>query len=187
MPISALDPNTALVVIDLQQGTTAYPSAHPITNVITNAVALAAAFRGNGLPVVLVRFDPSQTPAGRTELGGPRGPVPPEFMEFVPELAPQTGDIVVTKGAWSALAGTDLADTLARRGVTQLVLAGVATSFGVESTARQAYDAGFNVTIAVDAITDPRAESHEHSVNGVFRVLGEAATTDEILALLTGP
>ena len=65
-----------------------------------------------------------------------------------------------------------------------MVIAGVATSFGVESTARQAYDAGYNVTLAIDAMTDLRAESHEHSVTRVFPVLGETGSTADILALL---
>jgi isochorismate hydrolase len=78
----------------------------------------------------------------------------------------------------------DRAGPLKERGVTQVVIAGVATSFGVESTARQAYDDGYNVTLAIDAMTDVRAESHEHSVTRVFPVLGETGSTADILALL---
>ena len=91
---------------------------------------------------------------------------------------------MVTKRTWSAFAGTRLDELLRARDVTQLVIVGVATSFGVESTARDAYDAGFNLTFAVDAITDLRAESHDHSLARVFPVLAETGSTADVLAAL---
>ncbi|MFT4051207.1 MAG: isochorismatase family cysteine hydrolase [Microbacterium sp.] len=184
MPITTLDPVTALIVIDLQKGTTAAQTTHPIEGVIGNAARLAAAFRERGLPVVLVRFDPAQAPAGRAELGGRMPQVPPEFTEFVAGLQPEPGDLVITKGPWSAFAGTGLHEELSALGVTQVVLVGVATSFGVESTARAAYDLGYNVTIPTDAITDRIPGAHERSVAGVFRILGETGVTDDVVALL---
>ncbi|MFT4029077.1 MAG: isochorismatase family cysteine hydrolase [Protaetiibacter sp.] len=185
MPITTLDPATALIVIDLQKGTTAAQTAHPVEGVIGNAARLAGAFRERGLPVVLVRYDPAQAPSGRAELGGRMPEVPSDFTEFVAGLQPAPGDLVITKGPWSAFAGTALKDELEARGVTQLVLTGVATSFGVESTARAAYDLGYNVTIVTDAITDRIPEAHERSVAGVFRILGETGATDDVIALLT--
>ena len=74
--------------------------------------------------------------------------------------------------------------TCAQRGVTQVVLTGVATSAGVESTARSAYDLGYNVTLVVDAMTDRDADAHRHSVEKIFPRLGETATTDDVLKLL---
>jgi nicotinamidase-related amidase len=68
--------------------------------------------------------------------------------------------------------------------VTQVVLAGVATGTGVEATARQAYEAGFNVTLAVDAMTDVRPEAHEYSLRHVFPRLGETGSTQDVLDLL---
>ncbi|WP_370961546.1 isochorismatase family protein [Amycolatopsis sp. cg9] len=184
MTASALDPGTALLVVDLQRATTSLPSAHDMDGVIANAVRLAGAFRQRDLPVVLVSADLNRPPAGRTELGGNRPPIPEAALALVPQLDPQPADLRVVKSGWGAFAGTDLAGTLTRLGVTQVVIAGVATTFGVESTARQAYDLGFTVTVVVDAVTDPRAEAHEQSVARVFPVLGETATTEEVLALL---
>jgi len=70
------------------------------------------------------------------------------------------------------------------RGVTQVVLAGMATSFGVESTARDAYDLGFNVVLALDAITDPNPEAHHNSVTRVFPALGQTGQASEIINIL---
>ncbi|MBF4995927.1 isochorismatase family protein [Nocardia sp. BSTN01] len=185
MPVTTLDERTALVVVDLQAGTTGYPTAHPIADVIANAAALAAQFRAAGLPVVLVRFDPAQAPTGRSEVSAPRVEQTPDgFLDIVPELNQQAGDLVVTKRGWSGLSGTDLAAALQRRDVTQIVVTGIATSLGVESTVRHAYDAGFSVTIATDAVTDINAEAHKNSIGTIFPLLAENGTTAEILALL---
>ena len=75
-------------------------------------------------------------------------------------------------------------NTLRQRGVTQVVLTGVATVRGVESTARSAYDLGYNVTLVVDAMTDRDADAHHHSVEKIFPRLGETATTDDVLKRL---
>ena len=91
---------------------------------------------------------------------------------------------MVTKRARSAFADTGLEAWLRQQGVTQVVIAGVSTSAGVESTARQAFDQGFHVTFAVDAMTDTSAEVHEHSLTRVFPRLGERGTVAEIISLL---
>jgi nicotinamidase-related amidase len=91
----------------------------------------------------------------------------------------------VTKRTRGAFANTDLAAQLKARGVTQVVIAGVATGTGVESTARQAYEAGFNVTLALDAMTDVRPEAHDYSLRNVFPRLGETGTSQEIIDLLS--
>jgi len=93
-------------------------------------------------------------------------------------------DIVMTKRTWGAFPSTDLESQLKAEGVTQVVLVGVATGTGVEATARQAYEHGFNVTLAVDAMTDTRPESHAYSLSHVFPRLGETGTTQEIIDLL---
>jgi nicotinamidase-related amidase len=90
----------------------------------------------------------------------------------------------VTKQTWGAFTGTDLAAHLKALGVTQVVFAGVATSIGVESTARHAYELGFNVTLAVDAMTDLNSEAHSNSITRIFPRLGETGTTQEIIHLL---
>jgi nicotinamidase-related amidase len=188
MAVTALDPRTALVVIDLQAGIVGAPTApYPSTDVVSRAVELADAFRARDLPVVLVRVsfsaDSGDVPPGRTEAGRPGGARPEGWDEIVPELAGHPGDLHVTKHNWGAFHGTDLDVQLRRRGVTQIVLAGIATSIGVESTARAAHEHGYHVTLATDAMTDLDAEAHRGSVRRVFPRLGETGSTAEILEL----
>jgi nicotinamidase-related amidase len=180
--LTTLDPNTAIVVIDLQKGLVTLPTVHPATHIISRSRALADAFRARGLPVVLVNVDGGAP--GRTEQKRPIGFFPDGWTDLVPELDRQPGDIAVTKSTWGAFASTDLERQLKARGVTQVVITGVATGTGVEATARQAYEAGFNVTLAIDAMTDTRAEAHDYSIAKVFPRLGETGTTQEIIDLL---
>ena len=182
MAVTALDPRTALVVIDLQKGILALPAAHPVAEVVGRAGALADAFRGHGLPVVLVNV--AGGAPGRVEQPRRTGGYPPDWTELVPELHRQPGDHTVTKRTWGAFTGTGLEEHLRAQGVTQVVIAGIATSIGVESTARQAHERGFHVTVAVDAMTDGNPDAHHHSVTRIFPRLGETGTTREILELL---
>ncbi|MGY2326660.1 isochorismatase family protein [Pseudomonas sp. SDT2931_S440] len=182
MAVTLLDPNTALIIVDLQKGIAEYPFIHPIGAVVERSRALLDAFRERGMPVVLVNvtgFAP-----GRTERPRRSDVFPPGWADLLPELDQQPGDIGVTKRTWGAFASTDLEAQLKARGVTQVVITGVATGTGVESTARQAYEAGFNVTLAVDAMTDANAEAHHYSLNQVFPKLGETGTAQEIIGLL---
>ncbi|MFC4908146.1 hydrolase [Actinomadura gamaensis] len=190
MAVTTLDERTALVLIDLQQGIVNTPTV-PFSgaDVVARSAELAAAFRAHGLPVVLVNVsfapDGSDAPTGRTEAGSRGGTTPPEGWDrIVDELDPQPSDVRVTKRNWGAFHGTDLDIQLRRRGVTQIVLGGVATSIGVESTARAAYEHGYHVTLATDAMADRTVESHEHSIARIFPRLGETGSTAEILALL---
>ncbi len=182
MPVTVLDPHTALIVVDLQQGLVGAPTVHPIADVVAKAAALATAFRRRGLPVALVNV--AGRAPGRTEQSPRLSAFPPGWTELLPELGRQDDDIVVTKHSWGAFTGTDLEARLKARGVTQVVLAGIATGTGVESTARQAYELGFHVTLAVDAMSDTRLEAHHYSVEKIFPRLGERGTTQQILALL---
>jgi nicotinamidase-related amidase len=182
MAVTKLDPHTALIIVDLQQGIVGLPLIHSIADIIARARSLADAFRERGLPVVLVNVAGSAP--GRTEQTPQAVSRPDGWMDLIPELNRQPADIVVTKRTWGAFASTDLEAQLKTRGVTQVVIAGVATGTGVESTARQAYEQGFNVTLAIDAMTDRRAEAHEYSIRNVFPRLGETGTTQEIIDLL---
>ena len=182
MVISPLDPTTALVIIDLQKGIVSYPTAHPIDDVVKHAGALAAAFRRHHLPVVLVNV--AGGAPGRTEQPQGAAGRPADWIDLIPELNRQPGDHVVTKRTWGAFTNTNLYVHLQRLGVTQIVLAGVATSIGVESTARHAHELGFHVALAVDAMTDLHLDAHNHSVTRIFPRLGENGTTHEILELL---
>jgi nicotinamidase-related amidase len=184
MPISTIDPTTALVVIDLQRGIASMPLAHPIEVIVDNTRKLADTFRDRGLPVVLVNV--TGAPAGRTD----RGPVfssaslPEGFADLLPELGKVESDHVVTKTTAGAFTSTELHDLLQRRGVTQIVLTGIATGSGVESTARHAHELGYNVTVVTDAVTDRDLGTHEHSVGRVFPRMAETGTTSDVLAAL---
>lgn len=182
MPATTLDANTALIVVDLQQGIVSLPSVHPMKGVIEKACALADAFRDRGLPVVLVNV--AGGPPGRTEQPPQARSFPDGWTDLIPELNRQPDDITVTKHTWGAFAGTDLETQLKARGITQVVIVGVATGTGVEATARQAYEAGFNVTLAVDAMTDRRAAAHDYGIANVFPRLAETGTTKQIIDLL---
>jgi nicotinamidase-related amidase len=180
--VTALDPNTALIVIDLQKGIVGLPAVHPIGGVLASAAALTAAFRRRGLPVVLVNA--TGVAPGRTERSRSLEGMPADWADLVPELNAQPDDLLVTKKTWGAFTNTDLEARLKALGVTQLVLAGVATSIGVESTARHAYELGFNVTLAIDAMTDMNADAHANSLTRIFPKLGETGATQEVIDLL---
>jgi nicotinamidase-related amidase len=184
VPVTQLDPATALIVVDLQAGLAGMPTVHPFDDVVANAARLAAAFRAKKLPVVLVNV--AGGVSGRTDRGArSAGHAFPEgWTDLLPQLNQQPGDKVVTKHSWGAFHNTDLAQHLHDLGVTQVVVTGVSTTSGVESTARQAYEHGFNVTLAVDAMTDLSQAAHDGSIANIFPKLGETGTTDDILALL---
>jgi nicotinamidase-related amidase len=182
MTVTAIDPNTALLVIDLQKGIASLPTVRPVAEVVTRAGALADAFRRRRLPVVLVNVDAGAP--GRTEQARRLPEFPAGWTDLLPELNRQPHDHVVTKQTWGAFTNTGLEAHLKTLGVTQVVIAGVATSAGVESTARHAHELGFNVALAVDAMTDMNPDAHHNSVAHIFPRLGETGTTREIVDLL---
>jgi len=182
MPVTKLDAAVALIVIDLQKGIVAMPTAQPVREILEHARALAEAFRRHRLPVVLVNVDGGAP--GRTEQARSVANFPGGWTEIVPELNQQPDDHTVTKRTWGAFTNTDLEAYLRSLAVTHVVVAGVATSVGVESTARHAYELGFNVTLAVDAMTDRSPDAHVNSVTRIFPKLGETGTTREIIELI---
>ena len=182
MAVTKLDQKTALIVIDLQKGIVALATAHSIAEVVKQAHTLADAFRRHDLPVVLVNVAggaPGRAEQTRSTQGFPAG-----WTDLVPELNQHPKDHTVTKQTWGAFTNTGLNEHLKKLGVTQVVIAGVATSIGVESTARQAHELGYHVTLAIDAMTDMHAEAHVNSTTRIFPRLGETGTTREIVALL---
>lgn len=182
MPLTQLDSKSALVVIDLQKGLAGLPTVHPLTEIIARTALLALAFRECGLPVVLVNV--TGAAPGRTDAGPHKFSFPPDWTELVPELQAIPGHHKVTKERWGAFHGTSLDDYLQGQAVTQVVLTGVATSIGVESTARSAYDLGYNVTLVLDAMTDRAPDAHRYSIEKIFPRLGETANTGDVLKLL---
>ena len=182
MAITTLDQKTALVVVDLQKGIVSLFAAHPMAEVVQRASTLADAFRGHGLPVVLVNV--AGAPPGRTEQAPRMREFPSGWADLVPELQQRPADHIVTKRTAGAFVNTDLEAWLKGEGVTQVVIVGVSTSMGVEATARHARDLGFNVTLALDAMTDMSLDAHANSIVHIFPRLGETGTTRDILDLL---
>jgi len=182
MPFTELDQNTALIVVDLQTAAVSAELAHPVQQVVANITSLVDAFRKHGLPVVLVNV--AGTPAGRNEHETAGFSLPDEMTRLIEELGSHPDDILVTKNAWSAFSQTSLADKLHQAGVTQVVITGIATSVGVESTARDAHGDGFHVSLPLDAMTDPSPNLHEHSTTHIFPQPAETGTTAELLQLL---
>ncbi len=182
MPLTQIDPTPALIVIDLQKGIAAMPTAQPSDKIIDRTAQLARAFRERGFPVVLVNV--TGTKPRRTDAGNPKFAFPDDWADLVPQLGQQPDDILIHKQTWGAFLGTTLDDELRKRGVTQLFFTGIATSIGVESTARSAFDLGYNIVLVTDAMTDRDPESHRFSVEKIFPRLGESDTTENVLARL---
>ena len=176
---------TALVVIDLQKGIGAQPrQPYSAQEVIRNAAQLVKAFRKNGMPVFLVHVVTAPETMLNVESDqsfSPPGPLPPDWSEFVPEIAPVPSDVVITKKQWGAFYGTDLELQLRRRGMDTIVLCGISTEMGVESTARFAYEYGFRQVFAEDAMSSRSAEQHNAAVRFIFPRMGRVRKTGEIL------
>ncbi len=185
-----LDPKRlALVVIDLQKGIVSVPAQpHSAASVVANAARLADACRSRGAYVVLVHVGPS--PDGKdalrpiTDPQPPRPPPSPGWDEFVPEIGPKPGDHVVRKRQWGAFYGTDLDLQLRRRGIDTILLCGISTNFGVESTARDAYERGYNQIFVEDACTSRGAEDHAFPFRAIFPRIGVVRSTEDILRAL---
>ena len=189
MPITALDPKTALVVIDMQRGIMGLPLVHSSADVLARVVALVDAFRKASHPVVLVNVafsaDRADALSPRVDAQPPVRTLPPDFSMLVDELhADPDRDIIITKRQWGAFYGTGLDLQLRRRHLTGIVLCGIATSIGVESTARAAYEHGYNLTFASDAMTDMYQDAHDNALTRIFPRMGEVDTTAAILAKL---
>lgn len=188
MPVQTLDPRSALVLIDFQKGITALPTVHPVDAVLAQAAKLARAFRERSLCVVRVRVafsaDYGDALHRRVDTPLPASAWPADFSELREEIGSGPTDIHITKRQWNAFYGTDLDLQLRRRGIGSIVLAGIATSLGVESTARYARELNYDLAIARDAVTDISMEMHENSVQRVFPRIAHVDNTPAILSAL---
>jgi nicotinamidase-related amidase len=182
---------TALVIIDLQKGIVAVPTEpHPASDVVKNAALLADAMRDLGGLVVLVHVVPG--PDGKDLLtptldpGAPTFPPgrPPGWSDLVPELAGHPQDHVVPKKQWGAFYGTDLDLQLRRRRIDTIVLCGISTNLGVESTARAAFEHGYQQIFVEDAMAARSRVEHDHTVAHLFPRIGRVRSTDEVIAAL---
>jgi len=188
----SLDPaTTALVLVDLQKGIVWRDTApHASATVVANGVRLADAFRAAGALVVLVRV--AFAPDLRDVLSPPRDEVPPpstpgpDWSEIVPELGPKAGDIVVTKHQWGAFYGTELDLQLRRRGIRTIVIGGIATNYGVESTARDAWERNYALVLAEDATSTFAEEAHVLALKYVFPRIARVRSTAQVVAAIGG-
>jgi len=181
--------HTAVIVIDLQKGIVAMPTEpYPAKKVIENSVKIIDAARRNKMPVFLVHVTPS--PDGKDALhpvveNSPQwGSFPEDWAEYIPELNIQPSDFLITKRQWGAFYGTELDLQLRRRGIHTIILCGISTNMGVESTARFAYEYGFNQIFAEDAMAARSKEMHNHPVKYTFPRLGLVMKTEEVVEKL---
>lgn len=189
MPVNNLDPqSTALVAIDLQNGIVAMNTQpHASTDVVSRTAAIATKLRSRGGTIVWVRV--TNAADGRDALApitdAPAAAVvrPPEWATLVVGLGQQDSDIVVTKRQWGAFYGTELDLQLRRRGITTIILTGIATHVGVESTARDAFERGYQQVFVEDATSSPSASAHAHCFSAVFPRMGRVRKTGDVLAM----
>jgi nicotinamidase-related amidase len=188
MPVLQLNPKkTALVLIDLQNsivGVNTVPYA--AVQVVANSKKLAEAFRAAGAPVIYVNVDLNRflkLPADQPHDMGDK-PIPAVASQIAPSAGFQPGDLLVTKRHWGAFAGTDLEQQLKTRGVDTVVLTGISTNHGVESTARQGTGLGFAFVLVEDACAGLDAEEHRFAFEKIFPRLARIRTTDEVIAAL---
>ncbi len=195
--ITAIDTKTALVLIDLQKGIMGLPTAHPTEQVLEKSIELIKAFRSKNLPIVFVNVNPlgaKWTQARVEQSTAPKGEEAIEqariameqsgFFDLMPQLDVQSDDILITKNTWNAFYNTALHEILQKLDVTGIVLAGVATSIGVEGTARNASEHGYNITFVEDAMTDMHLSAHENSLKTIFPRIGELGTTSDVISTL---
>ncbi|MDB5134721.1 MAG: Isochorismatase family protein YecD, partial [Mucilaginibacter sp.] len=148
---------------------------------------LAKAFRKAGLPVVIVNVNPAGaawTKARKEPSPAFGGALKEDWADITPDLETHRDDIFITKHTWSAFHETALDAELKKRDVTGIVIGGVSTSIGVEGTARSASEKGYNLTFALDAMTDMFLEAHEKSIKYIFPRMGEIGNTEDVIKLL---
>lgn len=184
-----LDPKeTALVVIDMQRGIMQrQTSPHTASDVLARCARLAKQFRAVGAPVVLVNV--SYSPSGEDKLTQPTdsplmGTPDPGWDELSPDLGRADGDILITKRQWGAFYGTALDLHLRRRGIRTIVIGGIATNFGVESTARDAYERSYALVFVEDAMAGLTAEAHTFAITAIFPRIGRVRSTENVLGSL---
>ncbi|WP_272038244.1 isochorismatase family protein [Paenibacillus sp. JJ-100] len=178
-------PKTAIIVIDLQNWLGTQYAPHTAEQVVTRATTMVQAFREADAFVGLVRVstkDFKDMPRPLLDQNPPTLNLVPGWDEIVPEIGVADNDHVITKRQWGAFHGTDLDLQLRRRGITTIVLCGIASGIGVDTTAREAFAHGYQVIFATDAMTGFSEEEHEHVIKFIFPRIGRIRSTEDILA-----
>jgi nicotinamidase-related amidase len=181
-----LDPAaTALILVDLQAGIVAMPTVpHAGDDLLKRSLALAERLRSRGGTIVRVHvaFDdardmPPQNVDEPMQL--PPGGPPKEWSAF-PDAPLPAGDLVLLKRHWGALHGTDLDLRLRRRGIRTVIVAGIATNYGVESTVRSAWEHDYDVVVVEDLCASRSAELHAFPFAHVFPRIARVAKADAL-------
>ncbi|SED55417.1 Nicotinamidase-related amidase [Rhizobiales bacterium GAS191] len=188
----SLDPRTtALVLIDVQKGILPLPLApYDAARIVENGATLGRRFAEAGATLVLVHVAYSSSYADKPSqavdvpMPAPPGGLPAQWSEFAPEIEALPADIIITKRQWGAFHGTELDLQLRRRGITTIVLGGIATNFGVESTAREAWQHNYAVVVVEDACTSVGTDLHRFSVENILPRVARVRRTAEIAAAL---
>jgi nicotinamidase-related amidase len=185
-----LDPkSTALVVIDLQRGIMARETfPHTVPDVLARSVRLVDSCRKAGVQVVLVNVGFSADEKDRlsqlADSPNPPGRIAPGYSDLDPALGSDPNDLLITKRQWGAFYGTALDQQLRRRGIKTIILCGIATNFGVESTARDAWERNYELVFAEDAMAGMAPGAHEFAIKTILPRLGRIRRTGDILAAL---
>ena len=179
---------TALVLIDLQQAVVSRQLApHTASDVVQRCAKLADALRKAGGTVFYVHVlvnEIARPPADKS-MPRPPQPLPASASELVPEAGYQPGtDVLIAKRQWGAFTATNLDQALRRRNIKTIIMGGVATNMGVESTARSAQELGYALVFAEDAMSSMSAEMHQFPVQNIFPVIGHVRSVEEIIAAL---
>lgn len=193
--ITEIDKATALVLIDFQKSNVKGDLAHPVQDVLANANSLIATFRAKILPVIVINVKPMEAAWTKARVDKPmvpQGAVKQAIAgaamslegaaDITDELQVLSSDVYITKHTWNAFFETTLHTQLQEKGITQIVLAGISTSIGVEGTARAASELGYNIAFATDVMTDKVAAAHSNSLQHIFPRIGELGTAEEIIS-----
>ena len=132
-------PNTALLVIDVQNGVVA--TAHERDAVVANIAQLVEQARRDHVPVIWIQHDDEGLVHGSDE------------WQLVPELVPADGEARIEKNYGDSFEATDLEDALAERGVGSLIVVGAQTDQCVRSTLHGAFARGYDALLVADAHT----------------------------------
>ncbi|MEQ9811903.1 MAG: cysteine hydrolase [Azospirillaceae bacterium] len=212
-PFDPVDASTALLLVDLQVFDCArdrgwgpvlasrYPELYRHYYdrldriVLPRLSALLRTWRSHGLPVIHLSVGPhladgSDMLGDRTRATGAAVPPVPPFgtpdHAAMPELAPDIGELRLNKTTRSAFTSTGIDAHLRQLGMRQLIIGGVLTNSCVESTARDATDRGYRVTLLADGAASFDRESHEASLACFARLFGAVAQCGDIVARLDG-
>ena len=166
--------STALVLVDLQQGILGMELApRSGADVLESATIVAQRFRDAGALVVLVRVafsdDFADAPPRQVDqpMARPENGLPKEWSTLAPGLL-DLANLIVTKRQWGAFHGTELDLQLRRRGIRTVVLGGIATNFGVESTGREAWEHNYDVVVLEDLCASSSIDLHKMAITHIF-------------------